>query len=233
MGTHSNKGVTNMTKSNKLSKVNTKRLTEIKTSYDLFGMLNRFRVEAGEKPYRKHSDLVVKIRKELDDDLVGHEIVTAKLNNNNSNNTVDAFKLTRKEVFVVSMRESKFVRSAMYDYVEELEKQRDLLLNVVYEVVNGKAFLGQEFGCKCADIKKPRKLIQFLKEDEVAFAVLQEKGLFTYRQVGKKNTDRVWTWSRNGFKWLVNNRDRLNSKVEELIIIEQAKKDSKFLGLID
>ena len=59
-----------------------KQLEGVTTSFELFEVLNKHRVGAGEKAYGKHAHLVVKIKKEVGD-LQGHEIVTMREATNN------------------------------------------------------------------------------------------------------------------------------------------------------
>ncbi|AUR91488.1 hypothetical protein NVP1161O_046 [Vibrio phage 1.161.O._10N.261.48.C5] len=49
------------------------KLEGITTSFELLKVLNEHRVSSGEKPYRNHADLVVKIKKEVGS-LDAHEV---------------------------------------------------------------------------------------------------------------------------------------------------------------
>lgn len=113
-----------------------------------------------------------------------------------------------------------------YNRLEESER---LLQNIVWDYINGKKLVGQTLGCSCANIKNPNKLVQFIKEDEVAFKELQDRGMFKYRQVGKHRSQKAWCWNNRGFHWLVQNRDYLNDKVDRLILVEKAKKENSIL----
>lgn len=198
-----------------VTKGNTKlALTEVRTSYDLFTVLNHFRVEAGEKPYRKHADLVVKIKKECDD-FEGHETVTFGRINNLGKEVLDLhYPLTREQVFLTSMRESKQVRKAVYQYITKLEDDNRKLQSVVYQVIKGQKYIAQEQALKCAGITHPRKFMKILKENELWLNNVMEQGYLEYKTVNS-HKDKAWKFSQKGFEWLVDNCDKANSLVDK------------------
>ena len=193
-----------------------KQLEGVTTSFELFEVLNKHRVGAGEKAYGKHAHLVVKIKKEVGD-LQGHEIVTMReATNNGGFKEFNAYKLSRKDVYVVAMRESKNVRSSVYDYLEELEEENRVLQGIVWQVINGKNYLPQELGAQAAGIERPRLFMRYLKGRENVLEGFMKKGYLEYKRVGKTTQDKAWRWSQLGFQYILKNRDKLNSRVKEL-----------------
>lgn len=193
-----------------------KQLDGISTSFELFEVLNKHRVASGEKPYRKHHDLVVKIKKEIGS-LEGHEnVFLGRINNLGKEVQDQGYKLSRKDVYVVAMRESKEVRSSVYDYLEKIEEENRVLQGIVWQVINGKNYLPQELGAQSAGIERPRLFMKYLKGREHVLKAFMDKNYLEHKRVGKTQQDMAWRWTQKGFQYLLRNRDTLNQRVSEL-----------------
>lgn len=100
---------------------------------------------------------------------------------------------------------------------ERIKKEHVKTMEMMYEVITSKAFLGQEHGLKLAGIQHPRKFMQFFKESLVGIDWLIEHGYFSHRQVGANSTDRCWCWTKSGLDWLLENNTKLNKRVKALM----------------
>ena len=206
-----------------------KTLEKVNNSFELFELLNKHRIVAGEKPYRTHHDLVVKIRRELGD-LDSHENVEVENTNKNSNFTkVHAIILSRKDVYVVSMRESKNVRSSVYDYIEKLEeeaveqqRQHDLMKDIVWKVIKDKSYLGRIYALQSAGVKHPRLFLRYLKENGKFHTDVHERGLLKHQYVSPNTLVEMFT--RKGFEWLLANKGNLDTWVEKQKVLEKQRK---------
>lgn len=192
-----------------------KQLNTITNSYELFTLINEHRVMAGKAPMKKHRDLVVKIEDELGD-LCGRKKTPTSSNKTGQGvKDIEAYELSADDVLLVSMRESKQVRKTVLAYIRELESENTKLMDIVFDVITNKAFLGQEFALKCAGIHKPRKIMELIRKKEGGIDWLIERGYFSYRQVGATKSESCWCWSQEGFQWLLNNVNMLNEEVEK------------------
>ncbi len=128
---------------------------------------------------------------------------------------IDAISLSRKEVYLVSMRESKEVRSSVYDYITSLEEQNALMKDIVWEVINGQAWIGQEQALKMANIKHPRLFMKYLKSDKKFYnKTVYENEYLQERQVSADKSNRYWKFSKAGFEWLLRSKEKANAWVD-------------------
>lgn len=193
-----------------------KQLDGVTNSFELYDVLNKHRLAAGEKPYRNHADLVVKIKKEIGE-LDAHEnVFLGRINNLGKEVQDKGYKLSRKDVYVVSMRESKEVRSSVYDYLEKLEEENQVLKSIVWQVINGKNYLPQELGAQAAGIEHPRLFMKYIKQRENVLKWFMDKNLLEHKRVGKTAQDTAWRWTQSGFKYILSNRQHLNARVKEM-----------------
>lgn len=202
-----------------------KQLECVSTSFELYQVLNKHRLSSGEKPYRNHADLVVKIKKEIGE-LDAHEnVFLGRINNLGKEVQDKGYKLSRKDIYVVSMRESKKVRSSVYDYLEKLEEELVIMKDIVWEVINGQAYIGQEQALKMAGIKHPRLFMRYLKSNEKFYnSVVNDRGLLKNHQCNKHG-DRWWKFTKEGFQWLLQGKDKLNDWVGKCKVAEKQSKD--------
>ncbi|AUR91485.1 hypothetical protein NVP1161O_043 [Vibrio phage 1.161.O._10N.261.48.C5] len=139
-----------------------------------------------------------------------------RINNLGKNIKDKGYKLSRKDVYVVSMRESKSVRSSVYDYLEELEEENRVLQGIVWQVINGKNYLPQELGAQSAGIERPRLFMRYIKDREDVLSAFMKRGYLEQKRVGKTAQDTAWRWSQKGFQYILKNRDKLNERVAEI-----------------
>ena len=193
-----------------------KQLDGVSNSFELYDVLNKHRISSGEKPYRNHADLVVKIKKEIGE-LDAHEnVFLGRINNLGKDVQDKGYKLSRKDVYVVSMRESKGVRSSVYDYLEKLEEDNQVLQGIVWQVINGKNYLPQELGAQSAGIERPRLFMKYIKQRDHILKGFVDRNLLEHKRVGKTAQDTAWRWTQAGFKYLLKNREHFNTRVKEI-----------------
>lgn len=200
------------------------KLEKVTNSYELLQVLNHFRVEAGEKPYRNHTDMMVKVKAECEDFDAHDFIFLGRINNLGKEVQDKYFNLTREQVFLTSMRESKKVRKSVYNYITKLEEENRVLNDLIAQTFKEKAWIGQEFALKAAGIKHPRITASLIKNSPVALKRFMKLGWFSHRQISKNSSDRVWSWSQQGFKYLVENKEAINERVS--IRIKQKRNNS-------
>ena len=83
-------------------------------------------------------------------------------------------------------------------------------------VINGQNWVNQTQALKMAGIKHPNLFMKYLKQNETYFnKVVYEDKYLANKQVGKSGLDRCWRFSKDGFKWLLDKREVMNSWVEK------------------
>jgi len=113
--------------------------------------------------------------------------------------------------------------------VDELEqelvakqKEIDMMKSIVWEVINGQAYIGQEQALKMAGIKHPRLFMKYLKGNQKFYdSVVFERDILKNHQCNQHG-DRWWKFTKEGFKWLLDGRDILNGWVEKQKNIEKS-----------
>ena len=188
-------------------------LEGIGDSHELFVLINKHRENVGKKPMKNHIELVRKIEDELGNLHVDKKIHMQVSTANSGFREFVAYKLTRKEVMLVSMRESKEVRSSVYDYILKLEEELSLMKSVVWKVINDKAFISREMALKSAGIEHPRLFMKYLRKNENFYETTHTKG-YLKEQYVSANT-KVEMFTKEGFKWLLSNRVKANEWVSE------------------
>lgn len=102
-----------------------------------------------------------------------------------------------------------------------LEEENRIMKDIVWEVINGQAYIGQEQALKMAGIKHPRLFMKYLKSNERFFnSVVLERQLLREHQCNKHG-DRWWKFTKVGFEWLLEGKTKLNSWVDKQKIIEK------------
>lgn len=186
-------------------------LEGIENSHDLFILINKHREKAGKKPMKNHRELVRKIEDELGDLHVHEKIHMQSSTANGGFREFVAYKLNRKEVMLVSMRESKEVRSSVYDYILNIEQQLSIMKSIVWKVINDKAYISREMALKSAGIDHPRLFMKYLRSNKSFYESTHSKGYLKDQHVSA-NT-RVEMFTKSGFKWLLDNRESANNWV--------------------
>lgn len=109
--------------------------------------------------------------------------------------------------------------------VAEQQRQLEIMKDIVWQVINGQAYIGQEQALKMAGIKHPRLFMKYLKgHSKFHDSVVYERNLLKYHQCNQHG-DKWWKFTKKGFQWLLDGRDILNNWVEDQKALE--KKRSK------
>lgn len=124
------------------------------------------------------------------------------------------YLLPEREACLMAMSYSYELQAYVYDSWKAEEAAHLRTMEMMYDVLTNKAFIGQELALKLAGIERPRKFMQFCKESTKGLGWLIDKGYFYKRQVGAKSTDLCWAWTQSGFEWLLENNTMLNNRVK-------------------
>lgn len=190
-----------------------KQLEAINNSYELFKLINQHRVAVGKKPMKDHYELVRKIKDEIGEDLQARKkIGLFYAGSNGAKMPFEAYELTREDVYLVSMRESKQVRKSVYRYLEECEAS----MHLMYAILTQKGYLPQELGAQTAGIECPRLFMKYIKKRDYVLEDFINRNFLVYKRVGKKSTDLAWRWTQAGYQYILRNKDNLNKRVQEL-----------------
>lgn len=104
---------------------------------------------------------------------------------------------------------------------QELTKKQeevDMMKSLVWEVINGQAYLSQEQALKMANVKHPRLFMKYLKGNKTFYEdVVFNRNYLKEKQCNAKG-DRWWKFTKDGFKWLLEN----NSKINEWVSAQKA-----------
>ena len=110
--------------------------------------------------------------------------------------------------------------------VAEQQRQLDIMKDIVREVINGQAYLSQEQSLKMAGIKHPRLFMKYLKSNERFYSsVVYERNILKHHQCNVHG-GRWWKFTKEGFQWLLEGKDKLNNWVE---VCKEREKQSKML----
>ena len=110
--------------------------------------------------------------------------------------------------------------------IEEQQRQLDIMKDIVWEVINGQAYLSQEQSLKMAGIKHPRLFMKYLKSNERFYSsVVYERNILKHHQCNAHG-GRWWKFTKEGFQWLLEGKDKLNKWVE---VCKEREKQSKLL----
>jgi prophage antirepressor len=92
------------------------------TSLELLELINKFRIEDGNKTKIEHKDLLKAIRNEFRKQ-IGEGKISPTSYKDNWNRNQPKFDLTLKQSLRLLTKESIEVREKVFDYIENLEKQ--------------------------------------------------------------------------------------------------------------
>lgn len=188
-------------------------LEGIGNSHELFILINSHRELSGKKPMKNHRELVRKIEDEVGNLHMHKKVHMQSSTANGGFRKFVAYELCRKEVMLVSMRESKEVRSSVYDYILKLEEELSLMKSLVWKVINDKSYISREMALKSAGIEHPRLFMKYLRNNNNFYEDTHEKG-YLKEQYVSANT-KVEMFTKEGFKWLLSNREKANNWVSE------------------
>ncbi|EFS20659.1 hypothetical protein FSBG_00156 [Fusobacterium gonidiaformans 3-1-5R] len=93
---------------------------ESMTSLELLEQINLFRKEEGKKKDLRHKDLLSIIRNEFEEEITGRKISLSEYKDK-TGRKLPMFILTLSQAKQVLVRESKYVRRAVIQYIEKLE----------------------------------------------------------------------------------------------------------------
>ncbi len=174
---------------------------------------------------KRHSDMIRSIEKQILPNVskvFAERNITLCFKNNDLQNGKPQkyYQLTKDGFMMVGMsltgKEAYQWKEAFIEEFNRLEEENRIMRDIVWKTIEGKAFLGQEMGCKCAGIDQPRLFIKYLKENGQCMEWMRKREYFSYRRVGKNPSDMAWTWSKEGFKWLIKSKARLNLRTAQI-----------------
>ncbi len=142
----------------------------------------------------------------------GKEYLMYVLNKNAAN----AFMANYSKVH--AMKIVAYINSLEQELLKK-EKEISLMKEIVWEVINGQAYVSQEQALKCAGVKHPRLFMKYLKGHKTFYNdVVYERSYLVSKQCNK-NGDRWWKFTKDGFKWLLDNNTKINDWVEEQKVV--------------
>lgn len=106
----------------------------------------------------------------------------------------------------------------MHTLEQELEtkqKELDLMKSIVWEVINGQAWISQEQALKMSGVKHPRLFMKYLKQHTTFLADVVNKREFLQPRQCNKQGDIWWKFSKEGFKWLLEKKEEINVWVDK------------------
>ena len=165
------------------------------TSLELLELINKFRIEDGNKTKIEHKDLLKAIRHEFSKQ-IGEGKISPTSYKDNWNRNQPKFDLTLKQSLRLLTKESIEVREKVFDYIENLEKQNQMLRQALWNRQNNEWLLTRKQGRK--------------ETDAIAVLILYAKSQ------GSNNADRLYiVYSR-----LVNRLAGVDDGTRETVDVE-------------
>ena len=115
------------------------------TSLELLELINKFRIEDGNKTKLEHKDLLKAIRNEFRKQ-IGEGKISPTSYKDNWNRNQPKFDLTLKQALRLLTKESVEVREKVFDYIEKLEKQNQMLRQALWNRQNNEWLLTRKQG---------------------------------------------------------------------------------------
>jgi len=172
------------------------------TSLELLEQINIFRNKEKRSKMR-HFDLLKIIDKEFQEEIQQRKISLLQKEikvNNGGYKTIDCYILTLKQSLRVLTKESRFVRGKVFDYIEKLEKQNQMLRQALWNRQNNEWLLTRKQG----------KITRRKETDAIAVLIPYAKSQ------GSNNADRLYiVYSR-----LVNRLAGVEDGTRETIDVE-------------
>ena len=104
---------------------------------------------------------------------------------------------------------------------EHLSQGIAAIKDIMWEVINGQAYVSQEQALKSVGVKHPRLFIKFLKSNKAFYnSVVFERQLLSERQCNKHG-DRWLKFTKAGFQWLIDEKVKIDLWVEEQKVIQK------------
>ena len=145
------------------------------TSLELLELINKFRIEDGNKTKLEHKDLLKAIRNEFRKQIVEGKISPTSYKDNWNRNQ-PKFDLTLKQSLRLLTKESIEVREKVFDYIEKLEKQNQMLRQALWNRQNNEWLLTRKQG----------KITRRKETDAIAVLIPYAKSQ------GSNNADRLY-----------------------------------------
>lgn len=145
------------------------------TSLELLELINKFRIEDGNKTKLEHKDLLKAIRNEFRKQ-IGEGKISPTSYKDNWNRNQPKFDLTLKQSLRLLTKESIEVREKVFDYIEKLEKQNQMLRQALWNKQNNEWLLTRKQG----------KITRRKETDAIAVLIPYAKSQ------GSNNADRLY-----------------------------------------
>ena len=145
------------------------------TSLELLELINKFRIEDGNKTKLEHKDLLKAIRNEFRKQ-IGEGKISPTSYKDNWNRNQPKFDLTLKQSLRLLTKESIEVREKVFDYIEKLEKQNQMLRQALWNRQNNEWLLTRKQG----------KITRRKETDAIAVLIPYAKSQ------GSNNADRLY-----------------------------------------
>lgn len=169
------------------------------TSLELLELINKFRIEDGNKTKLEHKDLLKAIRNEFRKQ-IGEGKISPTSYKDNWNRNQPKFDLTLKQSLRLLTKESIEVREKVFDYIEKLEKQNQMLRQALWNRQNNEWLLTRKQG----------KITRRKETDAIAVLIPYAKSQ------GSNNADRLYiVYSR-----LVNRLAGVDDGTRETVDVE-------------
>lgn len=169
------------------------------TSLELLELINKFRIEDGNKTKLEHKDLLKAIRNEFRKQ-IGEGRISPTSYKDNWNRNQPKFDLTLKQSLRLLTKESIEVREKVFDYIEKLEKQNQMLRQALWNRQNNEWLLTRKQG----------KITRRKETDAIAVLIPYAKSQ------GSNNADRLYiVYSR-----LVNRLAGVDDGTRETVDVE-------------
>ncbi len=141
------------------------------TSLELLEEINRFREEEGNDTELSHNTLLRNIREEI-----GLKFIVQSSYINSQNKKQPMYILTLKQALRILTKESRFVRGKVFEYIEKLEKQNQMLRQALWNRQNNEWLLTRKQG----------KITRRKETDAIAVLIPYAKSQ------GSNNADRLY-----------------------------------------
>ena len=134
------------------------------TSLELLEQINLFRKEEGNKKELRHFDLLNIIRNEFEEEITDRKISVSEYKDK-TGRKLPMFILTLSQAKQVLVRESKYVRRAVIEYIEKLEKViQEERLPFLNEVAIEEIFGDQYLDTILANLKRCYEIESFIEK---------------------------------------------------------------------
>lgn len=159
---------------------------------------------------------VIEVGRDFDPSIFSIELITYKDKSQRKQNT---FKLNKFSANALMAFYDIQFSCKLVSHLNKLEqklvnKEEELLLmkSLVWKVINEKSYLSREYALKSAGITHPRLFMKYLRSNENFYNITHEKGYLKDQHVSPDT--RVEMFTKEGFKWLLESREKANTWVE-------------------